>query len=171
MAKVQCEHCGAENDPTVAGGTCAGCGKGLPSRPAEQAGADAFKNARGKASGALFAVAAVHLLCGGFVLFAAPQFMAGGQAVGPDAVGRTAAILLGIVVVFAGLGVWALSQPLPAAVVGLVLYLLLSIADFAAAAQEKRVVGGIVMRVVFVIFLVQAVVVAGKARKSRPPRP
>jgi len=64
--------------------------------------------------------------------------------------------LLGLAIVFAATGVWARYSPLPAAVVGLVLYLLLAVLSLAV---------GLVL-ILLAVLLVKAIRTCVKARRG-----
>jgi hypothetical protein len=89
-----------------------------------------------------------------------PDQLAGGP-VPPQARAFMAAVILGIGVIFAGLGTWALFQPLPPSIIGLVLYVLFIVIDFAAA--PELVLRGIILRIIIVVALVKAVQAAATA--------
>ena len=130
---VTCPHCSAE----VEGGAefCPACGMALPSAVAtgprvldgkafattaagQRLQSDELHKQQKKAAGALLAVAVIQTLVGGFIVALASQ------RAGPATVLHSPTVLaLGATaVIFWALFVWARFQPLPAAIVGLVLY-------------------------------------------------
>jgi hypothetical protein len=133
IATMQCPHCGAANP--VGSQFCQSCGKALPSmaqggpRIVGSAGfattsagqklqADELHKTAKKASGALLAVAIIQTIVCGVLLAIA-------GANGRIDVMFANAIFIGmgaIAVIFWGLWGWSRRQPLPAAIVGLVLY-------------------------------------------------
>ncbi|HEY7118619.1 MAG TPA: zinc ribbon domain-containing protein [Tepidisphaeraceae bacterium] len=132
-----CPHCGAQNPW---GSTfCSSCGKalptGMPSGPRVVGAKDFATTAAGqklqgdelrktakKAAGALLAVAILQTLGVG-LLFVLLQNLPGARR---GALPQAAQILIGaqvgVAVIFWGLWFWARVSPLPAAIVGLVLY-------------------------------------------------
>src|SRR4051794_25803036 len=76
--------------------------------------------ARKEASGILFAIAILQLICGGLLIALAPQIM--GAPIPDDELPLFVAEWFGIAVAFGLLGVWARVTPLPPVVVGLFLY-------------------------------------------------
>jgi hypothetical protein len=190
MATVRCRNCDAENDYIESAGHCHVCGKALPRPdaygaapppgprggfydPYAPAGPDVtrpdgvspeMKQARQHAAGALFAVAVLQLVCGGIALALAPQVL--GAPLTPEEMAVQIGLMVGVAVVFGCLGAWAMYSPLAPAVIGLVLYLLLLIADvvFMLNADPSLVGRGLVIRIIIVAMLVRAVAAAAKAR-------
>jgi hypothetical protein len=118
------------------------------------------QKARKEASGILFAVAVLQVVCGGIALAILPQ-MAGVQLT-PAEIVVEAVFMVGVAVVFAGLGVWARFQPLPPAILGLILYILLSLGTMAA--NPELIGKGLVLRIIIIIGLGKAIQSASKAR-------
>jgi hypothetical protein len=184
MAVVKCYHCGEENDPEQTGRSCQRCGAGLPmaqtmpsaSAPApplydlgRQSGAGEFlkgdsfgttespeyQKAKKEVSGALFMVAALQLVCGLVVFGAGGKIFEGAQ---PELLLVMTVIMLGTAVVFGGLGAWALANPLPPAVIGFSLYVVLAILDIGATMYEGGTppIGGIVVKLFIASALLKA---------------
>ncbi len=129
--------------------------------------AQAEQAARKNASGTLFAIAVLQLVCNSIVLLAAPGMLGGGP-VGPAELAGAFVFVVAITAVFAGLGAWALYVPLPASVVGLICYVGLVLLDVAFAPEQ--IGKGIILKIVFIVALVQAIVAANKARQLRAAR-
>ena len=182
---VSCPHCGATNPAGMQ--FCASCGKALPaplpSGPrvvgsAEYAGTAAgqqlqldqlHKQAK-RASGALLVVAIITTVVAGIV-FAVSQAGGGNpqmaQVINPGA----AVIMLIVAAVFWGLYIWSRSQPLPAAIAGLVVYgtlVAVNVMTHLAAASEGGPVRGLgigCLDVIIIIVLAQAISAGVKHRK------
>ena len=140
-----CPHCGATNPAGMQ--FCAACGKALPAAAptgprvvgtTEYAGTalgqslqleQLHKQAK-RASGALLAVAIIMTIFATIIFFVVRSMAGGGGAgVGPRNAQLaemlnmgTAVVMMILAVVFWGLYVWSRSQPLPAAIAGLVVY-------------------------------------------------
>lgn len=136
---VACPHCGAANP---SGSTfCSSCGKALPvgmptgprvlgAKDVAMTGAgqklqgDELQKTSKKAKGALLAVAILQTLGIGLLFFVLKN--AGSQGVSLGALPAMAQVLIaaqvGVAGIFWGLWFWARVNPLPAAIVGLVLY-------------------------------------------------
>jgi K+-sensing histidine kinase KdpD len=124
----------------------------------------AEKTARQRAAGILFAIGALQLVCGlvlvGFIGQVGP-----GKAMAPEERIGAAVMIVVLAVVYACLGGMAFVAPLVASIIGLVIYVLVFIADLAAAPEMAG--RGIWLKIVFVVLLVQAIVVSNKARQAR----
>jgi hypothetical protein len=118
--------------------------------------------ARKKASGILFAIAGIQLVCGGLVLAVAPQVLGLGA---PEAVAVAVFMVALTVLVFAGLGWWARYQPLPAAVVGLVLYCGLLLLDIVV--DPANLARGFILKAILIWMLIQAVQAGVRYNKLR----
>jgi hypothetical protein len=114
--------------------------------------------AKKQASGILFAVAAIQLICGGIGIVVLP--MIDKQAAAPEVMVIGGALVVGMAAIFAGLGWWAMYMPLPASLIGLILYSLLALADFLVSQSMS----GIFIKIIIVIGLVRAVAASIKAR-------
>jgi hypothetical protein len=193
MPNVRCWNCDAENDPVATSGVCALCGKRLadapsagiadtPGRPAlsrfaehddrrldrpvdpyrGRGGAgDEARKALNQSSGALFAVAALQAVCGLIALFALPEAV-GVPAEGP-AMAIVGAVIVGVAAVFAGLGVWARFMPLPATIIGLVLYVGITLFDLASAPELAY--RGVIVKILIIVMLVKAIQAAAKYQR------
>jgi hypothetical protein len=110
------------------------------------------------------------------------QFVCGLATVGipanePGAMGEmphylivfTVVEVVGYAVMFAGLGFWALYQPLPPLIIGLALYIVLSLVTIAANLEPGgQGTAGIWIRVVIVIGLIKALASVTKSSKPEP---
>jgi hypothetical protein len=132
----------------------------LSNRPREGR-SEEFKQAAKQVAGVLFVVAILQLICGPIVLFAMPEVI-GAKDMPPEVLAITAAFMVAVCALFAGLGVWALYMPVPAGVVGLIAYGGLALMDIAAAPE----VGfrGIILKVIIVVILIRGIIAASKAR-------
>ncbi len=144
---MTCPNCGATMPPQeIADGWCETCGKRLPAyltpkvgpltRQGDSPGQSvnkALAQARHEAAGILFTIAVLQLVCGTTALVMAPAVLGG--PIPRDMVGWVIVEMVGITAVFATLGFLALKTPLPAAAIGLVLYLLLTLAAVVANPQ------------------------------------
>ena len=198
MDQVPCPHCGSGNDAEVA--FCASCGKALPSsHPTGPRfivpGTTAMTSAGFKlqldelhqkartASGALLAVAIIQTI---FI------FIVGSIATGvglarrsPGALGLTMLLVpvVAVGVIFWGLYFWSRKNPLPAAIVGLVVYVSVWALDIIGGVmmlQQQGVRGagpagvgpvynpissGIVIRIIIIAILVRAIQAGAEHRK------
>lgn len=133
------------------------------SGPARAEAREAEQAARKKASGVLFGVAILQAVCGTAMVLLAPNVL-GVALEGPELV-ITIILHAAIIAAFAGLGWWALYQPLPAAIVGLVLYVLLIVSDIAVS--PEMAMKGIVVKIIIIVGLVQAIQAGAKASKLK----
>jgi hypothetical protein len=113
MSIVRCWNCDAENDPVATSGVCALCGKRLGDRPVEL---PVGWGEHWSATLTLFLAAGVQVVCG----TSAQGFAE--ERVDSTATLAFAYLVIGLGVVFAGLGVWSRFMPLTATIIGLVLY-------------------------------------------------
>lgn len=130
---VQCPHCGAVN--TAGGQFCQSCGKALPSATAsgprivsgatlastsagQKLQSDELVKTAKKARGALLA-AAIIATAWTVLLYFLVKAMSNGRAQLPL---MAMVVQGGVAAVFWGLWGWSMRQPLPAAIVGLILY-------------------------------------------------
>ncbi|MCC6676198.1 MAG: zinc ribbon domain-containing protein [Phycisphaerales bacterium] len=163
---VQCPHCSAPNPPESR--FCGACGKALPSalptRPVIIGEKDFATSESGRAlqldelhrrartaRNILFFLAILQLLFAGAL-----------TALGAsDATGRSNGLLVlgaavGVVgLLFLILGFWAGRNPLPASIVGLVLYATLVVGD--ALASPATIIQGAIIKVFIIIVLAKAV--------------
>jgi hypothetical protein len=107
----------------------------------------------------LFGIAALQLVFGLVAVTLIPEQLAGGP-VPPQAIPIMAAIVVAIALAYAGLGWWASYQPLPAAVTGLVLYLVVLLLDFLS--NPALVTRGIYIKIAIIAALIKAVQSAAK---------
>src|SRR5262249_16192426 len=136
LANVPCPHCGAANQRLSA--FCEACGKALPSAspsgprvvtdsvmPSTAAGlqmvGEELKKHLKKAKGALLTVAIIQTIFGALIIGVTKATLRDGQSLPPVLV----ITLVGVAVIFYGLYAWARRNPLPAAIVGLTLYVTL----------------------------------------------
>ncbi len=168
-----CPHCG-ESTPD-SGMFCESCGKALPmstpSRPKIVTGAATTSGGRRfvkksleqemkKAFTALMVVAVLQTLAGPILLFLQKEMNPNMQEIPPFAYG----IVFGIAIAFWILAFWARKSPLPAAIVGLVLFVSLHVLD--AVADPTKIAQGILMKIIIVVMLVRAIQAALKYRQT-----
>lgn len=172
MATVACPHCGAVNEQLAR--FCAGCGKAVPggskgprmvsadqrmsSGAASLLGDELRKRSR-RAATALLVVAILQTL--GVVIFyfllrGNPDFDQAEVTAGLLVIGAAAAV-------FYGLFFWARRNPLPAAIVGLVLYVSLQLLD--AVADPASIMRGILIKLIIIFMLVRAIQAGLEYRK------
>lgn len=165
MSVASCPHCGA----SVSGGSfCGSCGKAVSAGTggpqivtggkiaSTGAGArlqseELAKKARSAAT-ALLAVAilsaiALALLA---VLFNQPDLRVDWSIATPMLIGQAL-----VTVIFFGLWIWARQSPLPAAIVGLVLYV--SLVALNAFLDPATIAHGIIVKVIIVVVLIRAI--------------
>lgn len=164
MSTNACPHCGVPN--ATGSPFCASCGKALPtaypagprfvtnnapattSAGAKLQGAELHKKSK-SAAGAL-CVVAVLLAIGGFIdLSKLPA------NVDPQLRMIVMGIDFGVAAVFFLLFIWALKQPFPAAIVGLVLFILLQV--LIAVGNPLALFQGIIVKIIIVVVLVKAI--------------
>jgi hypothetical protein len=162
---TKCEFCGADSNPAAFHGYCVACGKEttpvrVPEERTRQAHANARRNAARLVSQILLGVGCLHLLCVGVSVSMAPM-LAMGQG---ESMLVVVALTVTIAVIFGGLGLWARSRPVPAAVTGLVFYgfvllanLVTNSGDFAKGYWGKTAV---------VALLIWAVIASFRARNQ-----
>ena len=137
---LSCPHCQASNP--VGSDFCGSCGKALPSAvpstprivadyattgAGQSLQLDELHKQSRKAANWLLVVAVIQIAIGA-LLFVVSKNMQGGNALIDMGAMSIAAMIVGVL--FLGLFFWARKQPLPAAIVGLVLYVTLSILDY-----------------------------------------
>jgi hypothetical protein len=170
---ISCPHCGAAN--TAGAAFCAGCGKALPSAapagprlvtggatPTSSGGhallgQELHKQTK-KAFGALLAVGIIQLVFGLVVVGALESKNGGG--------GDFTVVYLsvfGIGVAFLGLAFWARFNPLPPAIVGLVLFVSVHLLD--AVADPASLARGLIMKIIIVVVLSKAISAGLKYRQ------
>ena len=163
-----CPHCGGANGVGLA--YCEHCGKALPgvsSGPRLVEGATVATTATGRqlqsdelgkkartAAGALLAVAILSTL-GVFLVWAQVQ-----EAIGDPEVGGLAVTMIAAQAVMAGaywgLWFWARSNPLPAAIIGLAIFLALMAVN-AIAVGPETLIQGILIKAIIIVVLVKAI--------------
>jgi len=163
-----CPHCGAENE--LSAQFCASCGKAMAvssSGPrvvegGAMAGTSAGQRAQEKelqkkaksASHALLAVAILATLAIAVVWMNVKDFW--GQ---PEVGGIAKAMMLAQVVMavgYYGLWIWSRSNPLPAAIVGLVIFMSLIVANLIMIGPQS-LIHGIIVKFIIVAVLVKAI--------------
>ena len=174
VVQVACPHCGAANPST--GAFCEACGKALPSAapasPRVMTSADGFaatgagrnlqseelhKQAK-KAAGALLAVAIIQAAFGALFVFALMP-----REVPAETRNIILVSVFGIAAVFFALYFWARKQPLPASIVGLILFVTVHLLD--AVADPAALVRGLLMKIIIIAILVNAIQAGVKYRQ------
>jgi hypothetical protein len=112
-------------------------------------------------AGILFAIAALQLICGSIALFAFPDALGVNKNAQPEALVVFVGIMLFMVALFAGLGVWALYMPVAAGVVGLICYIGVALLDIAGA--PDMAFRGLIFKILIVVALIRAIAAASKA--------
>jgi hypothetical protein len=187
FTSIHCPHCGASNPG--GGAFCESCGKALPppvptgprivgNETLATTGAgqelqdeQLHKQAK-RASGALLAVAILTTIAG-LVIFALSRSAPSGTMAsrGIEISSAVGVVTLIIAAVFWGLYIWSRSQPLPAAIVGLVVYGTLVtinvILHISAAGQEggPRGLGIGCLDIIIIVVLAQAITAGAQHRK------
>ncbi len=163
MSAICCPHCEAEN--IVGAAFCEQCGKALPSAspagPRVVSGEEMATTAVGqevqanqlhktavRGSTALIAIAILHAIGG--VLF---YFQLQEDAPAEANTALTLNLVLGVI--YLGLGIWARHSPLPAALVGLVLFLSVMILE--AAVNPASLVQGVIVKIIVIVILIKAI--------------
>jgi hypothetical protein len=173
QSTISCPHCNALGQNP--GGFCTSCGKALPtaassgprvlgnkdlgsSGAARTLRTDELKAQARKAAGALMAVAVVFAIYGTLFGLGGAQ-LAGGQHF------LSADVILNYVVaaLFLGLFFWARKSPLPAAIVGLVIFLTLQL--YMATLDPILLTRGIIFKIVIIVVLIQAIQAGILSRK------
>jgi hypothetical protein len=178
MATMTCPHCGAANPAGAS--FCESCGKALPKATdgprivdpksglaSTEAGqslqAQELQKKVKTAATALLVVAVLQTLA--TVIFAGIYASQGdsGELAGITADPLVIGVLGAIAALFYGLYFWARKNPLPAAIVGLVVITTLYFLDFLA--DPASLVRGIIIKAIVIIMLVQAVTAGAQHRK------
>jgi hypothetical protein len=175
MTAVQCLHCKASNDPIETAGYCEECGRKLPVndlgrdafafrdesyRPARRGDSPEMARAKTRASNTLFVIAVLQVLSG-LLMFV---LLSGHGGVDGEVMVLALGEVLVYTVVFALLGWWARYMPLPASLIGLVIYVLASLVQLAAA--PDLIGKGIIIKVAICAALISAVVASAKASNT-----
>src|SRR5688500_4781106 len=151
-----CPHCGVANES--ASSFCESCGKALPSAarsgprlvtdaamPATAAGrqlvSEELRKHLKKAKNALLTVAIIQMIFG-LIVFGAMKASGRGQGF-PPIVFIT---VFGIGIIFFGLFLWARRSPLPAAIVGLTLFVTMHLVD--ALVDPTQLGRGMIMKII-----------------------
>lgn len=168
---ITCPHCGAANVPEAA--FCESCGKALPTgaasgprvvsataMPATGAGrsmlSDELTKTMKRAATALMWVAILQTLLGPVLLFVQKAKLERENPGMVYEVGPLAyAIVFGIAALFWGLFFWARRSPLPAAIVGLVLFITLHVVD--AVSDPMSLARGWLVKILVVVALWKAI--------------
>ncbi|MFP4053609.1 MAG: zinc ribbon domain-containing protein [Phycisphaerae bacterium] len=165
MSEKICPHCDAPNEDQAA--FCASCGKALPTgsdqgprlvSSSEMADTSVgrqmqmqqlFKTARRSS----IALIAVGVLTGIFTLI----LMASGDRMGiPSSALRMLLVTNGVLtVIYISLGIWARRNPLPASIVGLVVFLSLQV--YNAMADPASIAQGWLIKLIIIIVLARAI--------------
>lgn len=164
---IVCPHCGAES---AGGAFCESCGKALPAAmpggprvvsadaaPTTTVGrrmvGDELTRTQKKASGALLAVGILQLILGGILYAVVKNSPAAAENAAE--INLTLAVVIGVGLIYFALYFWAKRSPLPAAIVGLVLYLTLLLID--AVADPTSIARGIIIKIIIIVVLVRAI--------------
>ena len=119
------------------------------------------RKALNQTSRVLFGVAALQCVCGVIGVFALQNVL--GVNLEPLQLVIAIGVVVAIGVAFIGLGVWSRYQPLPPAIIGLILYLVVFISDIAMAPDV--VSKGVWVRIIIVVLLVRGIAAANKYNK------
>jgi len=185
MAEKICPYCQANNEADAS--FCAACGMALPrmegttprvvaegSIAATAAGQDVqgrqLKKKLKNACTALFAVAILQSLATLLVLFVlrSRYYPDGWDTASEEVQGAVQSVILtmaGIAVAFAALGFWARKSPLPATIIGLVLYLTAMIAD--AVMEPETIAQGLLVKAIIIAVLAKGISAAVQYRKLK----
>ncbi|MEX2213087.1 MAG: zinc ribbon domain-containing protein [Phycisphaeraceae bacterium] len=171
MAEVQCPHCGGANLYDAA--FCEACGKALPTghgprivKDSELATTSAGRSVQQlelaktmkKAFGALLAVAIIQVIATVLISFAGND-----PRVDKKALQTVLIVMGGIGAGFFVLAIWARSSPLPAAVVGLVVYVSLHL--ISGILDPTTLYQGLLIKIIVVAVLIQAIQAGIQHRK------
>lgn len=178
MSMTTCPHCSALVEP---GAYCEACGMALPSAipstprvvaaadsPTTSAGttlvAEELRKSTRSAAGALLTVAILQTLFGPVLVWAMKEKLSAenpGMDYELQPIGL--AVVLGIAAIFWGLYFWARRSPLPAAIVGLVVYVSVILLD--AAADPTTLSNGWLVRGIIIYVLAKAISAGIKHRR------
>jgi hypothetical protein len=111
----------------------------------------------------LFAIAGLQLVCGLAAVAIIPEQLAGGP-VAKQAMPIMAGMILFIGLIYAGLGLWAQFQPLPAAVIGLTVYLVVFVLDLVG--NPELVGRGLIVKVAIMAALAKCISSAAKSSNN-----
>lgn len=178
-SSIACPHCGAEN--FTPGAFCESCGKALPSASASGprivTDADATTSAgqtlvrkslekdMKKAFTALMVVAVLQTIFGPIMLFAQKKAL---EVQNPGMEFRIEpwayGVVFGIAIAFWILAIWSRKAPLPASIVGLVLFVTLHLIE--AVADPTTIAKGLLVKIIVVVVLSQAIQASLKHRQT-----
>jgi hypothetical protein len=176
-SQISCPHCGTANQSAAS--FCEACGKALPTLTAaaprivteaalpstaagrQLLGAELQKHLK-KAKGALLTVAVMQTIFGALIIGVSKATLPAGETV-PAVLVIT---LVGIAAIFYGLYAWARRSPLPAAIVGLILFVTLHLID--ALADPRQITRGLIVKVIIVAMLAQAIQAGVKYKRLLP---
>lgn len=131
-------------------------------KPESESHDSLMRLARKQAANTLFAVAVLLLISGLVTVFV----FGDDQGLSDEEKAAELVVFAGLSVTFAGLGFWALFMPIPPAIVGLVLFIGISIIQIAGSPQLAA--GGIALRILVVVVLIKAIITAIRASKLAP---
>jgi hypothetical protein len=175
MSRVRCLSCDAENDAVQSAGFCENCGKKLPPASlahkrrepilSERAGiipSEIERTPSQQASAWLFTAALVNLVgCGALVVLG--PLLVPRENLPAEFIPELLLVSVAVLLCFAGLGWWARSQPLPAVLVGIVVYLGLAVVDTLLIPGLALV--GLPLKGIILALLFQALRVSRKPRR------
>ena len=171
-----CPHC---NELNPAGASfCGSCGKAMPvlgasgptvlsgdalagSGAGQQLQSQELAKKTRSAAGALLAVAIIQTLVGLLMFFVVKAQVANDPTLEIDPVFFI--VLGGVAAIFWGLWFWARKNPLPAAIVGLVLFLTLWFVDILV--DPTQIARGIIVKIIVIAVLVKAIKAGAQHRK------
>lgn len=176
MAAIKCPHCGVENPE--GGAFCESCGKALPSGAAggprvvsgdaiattgagQTVQAAQLRKQTREAVIALFAVGVLQALGGALLYF----ILKDAREVDPNVPTVVLTMSLVLAAIYGALGFWARKSPLPATIVGLVLYL--SLIGVSAVIDPATIGQGIIIKLLIIVALAKGVQAGVKYRQLR----
>lgn len=107
-----------------------------------------------KAAGALLVVGIIQFISAG-LLYAVIGNASKSAAIDPAQLKIVVGIVSAVGLIYIGLFFWARKSPLPAAIVGLVLYITLQLAD--AVSDPASLGRGIILKIIVIVVLIQAI--------------
>ncbi|KKN81816.1 hypothetical protein LCGC14_0315820 [marine sediment metagenome] len=176
MSTIVCPHCQAENPPEAA--FCEACGKAVPqttdgprivegnqlavTSSGRAVQADLLHKAARRAATPLIVLGVLQIAIG-IALFLINRNSDDADVVAAAPI--MLAILSLIGVLFLGLGLWARKNPLPASIVGLVVYCTLIVAG--ALLNPATIIQGILIKIIIILVLVRSVGAGLKYKKLK----
>jgi hypothetical protein len=129
--------------------------------------ADALAKETKKAFGALLAVAILQVLFAVLILVLLQSGggrtpLTGNMDLAETPILGLAIVMFGIAAIFFGLAFWARRNPLPAAIVGLVVFVTVHLLD--ALADPTAIVRGILVKIVVIVVLIRAISAGARHR-------